>query len=153
MGMNNNMNMNNPMMMNMMMQMMNQNNNNNMMGMNNNMNMNNPMMMNMMNGQNQNNAINMPNQQIQQNGGNSGNINLIFSKDLSNYNIVTNYNESLGAVISKYIALTNDNNINMYICNGKRLSESLTVGESNLTEGCLINVVPTQNILGAKKKK
>ena len=133
----------------------------NMQGMNMNMDMNmmmnNQLLMNMFyqwlnsqnNNQNQNNTF-VNNQQFQPNQNNSnGIINLVFNKDMRNYNIVTNYNESLGTVIGKYIDLTKDYNINMYISNGKKLNESLTVGEAGLMEGCLINVVPTQNILGA----
>ena len=136
-------------------------NNQNMQGMNMDMNMmmNNQIMMNMfyqwLNSQNinpnpnQNNTF-INNQQPQPNQNNNiGVVNLVFNKDMRNYNIVTNYNESLGTVIGKYIDLTKDYNINMYISNGKKLNESLTVGEAGLMEGCLINVVPTQNILGA----
>ena len=168
----NNMNMNNmndPMMMNFYMQFMQMMNNanNNMMWMNNTMNMNNmnnPNMnmqfMQMMNNMNQNQSNNnMNNQQFQQNQnyqnniqnnqGIKGAINLQFTTDISSYNIVTNYNESLGTVIGKYISMTNDINVNMYIFNGKKINESLTVGEAGLYDGSLIHVVPTKNIIGA----
>ena len=136
-------------------------NNQNMQGMNMDMNMmmNNQIMMNMfyqwLNSQNINpnpnqNNIFINNQQPQPNqNNNSGVVNLVFSKDMRNYIIVTNYNESLGTVIGKYMDLTKDYNVNMYICNGKKLNESLTVGEAGLMEGCFINVVPVQNIIGA----
>ena len=136
-------------------------NNQNMQGMNMDMNMmmNNQIMMNMfyqwLNSQNinpnpnQNNTF-INNQQPQPNQNNNiGVVNLVFNKDMRNYNIVTNYNESLGAVIGKYMDLTKDYNVNMYICNGKKLNESLTVGEAGLMEGSFINVVPVQNIIGA----
>ena len=150
--------MNNPVMMSMFIQWM---NNQNMQGMNMDMNMiiSNQIMMNMFyqwlnsqninQNQNQNNTF-INNQQPQSNQNNNiGAINLMFSKDMKNYPIVTNYNESLGTVIGKYINLTKDYNINMYIYNGKRLNESLTVGEAGLIGGSVIIVTPTQNILGA----
>ncbi len=141
----NNMNMNN---MNMNQMMMNFNN-----SMNNNMNMNNldmnQMMMNFMNNMNNNNM----NNNIGMNNQNQQNqkpvINLCFNKENKVYNILTDHSESLGSVISKYINQTNDSNINMYIVNGKKLNESLTVGESGLLNGATINVVPVDNILGA----
>ena len=126
--------MNNPMMMNSFQNNMNSFNPGN---------MNPQMMMNMMKQQ----WNNMPNNQMNNNIQNP--INIIFSKDMTTYNIITNFNETLGAVISKYINVTNDNNINMYIVNGKKLNESLTVGEAGLMQGTVVNVVPTQDILGA----
>ena len=115
--------MNNPVMMSMFIQWM---NNQNMQGMNMDMNMmmSNQIMMNMFyqwlnsqninQNQNQNNTF-INNQQPQSNQNNNiGAINLMFSKDMKNYPIVTNYNESLGTVIGKYINLTKDYNINMH---------------------------------------
>jgi hypothetical protein len=151
------MGMNNPMIMNMFFQwLMTQNININGMNMNNN----NPFMMNNMqnmnnmnnmnnNFQNQNN-FNMNNQQFQpyQNNNIEG-INIIFCKDMSNYNIIANYSETLGSLIGKYINMTKDTNVNMYFFNGKKLNESLTVGEAGLMEGSMVSVVGTKNILGA----
>ena len=175
--MNNNMDMNNPMMANMFNQWM-MNNPNYMNMMNNSINMNNPMMFNlfmqfmqymqMMNQNNQNNFnmnnqnnfnmnnqnnFNMDNQQFQQNQNNSGIINIVFSKDLKNYIIQTKHSESFGTVIGKYISQTQDSNVNMYIFNGKKINESLTVGEAGLMEGSVIYVVVTKNIIGAFKTK
>ena len=171
--MNNNMDMNNPYIANMFNQWI-SNQNLNMMNMS--MNMNNPMMFNlfmqfmqymqMMNSNNQNNFnmnnqqfqqnqnnFNMNNQNIQQTQNNEGIINIVFSKDLKNYIIKTKYNESFGAVMGKYISQTKDNNVNMYIFNGKKINESLTVGEAGLMEGSVIYVVVTKNIIGALKVK
>ena len=151
----NNMNMNNMNMNNMNMNQMNMMNNQF-----NNMNMNNMdqnqlmLMMNMFmqnmnaNNGNPNNFMNNQNT-VQTNDNDPNTINLFFCKELKTYNILTNYNESLGTVISKYISQTQDNNVNMYITNGKKINESLTVGEAGLIGGSIINVVPTQNILGA----
>ena len=116
----------------------------------NNMNMNNmgtnQMMMNFNNfmNNNMNNNIGMNNQNQQKPV-----INLCFHKENRTYNILADYSESIGSVITKYINQTNDTNINMYIVNGKKLNESLTVGESGLLNGVTINVVPVDNILGA----
>ena len=174
-----NMNMNNmdQNQMMLMMNMMQNNNNMNNMNMNNmnNMNMNNMNMMNNqfnnmnMNNMDQNQLMYMMNMFMQNMNANNGNpnnfmnnqntvqtddnnantINLFFCKEQRTYNILTNYNETLGTVISKYISQTQDNNVNMYITNGKKINESLTVGEAGLIGGSTINVVPTQNILGA----
>ena len=157
--MNNNIDMNNPVIANMFNQwMINQNIN----MMNNSMNMNNPMMSNifmqfmqymqMMNQNNQNN-FNMNNQNFQQNQGGQGIINIVFSKDLTLYNIKTKYSESFGSVMGKYINQSKDFNVNWYIFNGKKINESLTVGEAGLTEGSTVYVVVPQNIIGALKIK
>ena len=132
------MNNNNPFMMNNMQNMNNMNNMNNNFQNQNNFNMN-----------NQNN-FNMNNQQFQpyQNN-NIGGINIIFCKDMTNYNIIANYSETLGSLIGKYINMTKDTNVNMYIVNGKKLNESLTAGEAGLMEGSVVNVVETKKILGA----
>ena len=147
-------NMNNPNFMNnnqMMMMMNNPNfmNNNQMMMMMNNPNFmnNNQMMMNNMPMQNMDFG-NMNNQEGINNNANGG-FNLIFTKDMKNYIIIANFNDPLGKVIGKYIDTTKDTNVNMYIFNGKKLNEGLTVGEAGLKDQSLINVVPTQNILGA----
>ena len=63
---------------------------------------------------------------------------------------MTNYNESLGSVISKYMDLTHDYSVNMYIHNGKKLNESLTVGEAGLLDGVIIFVVRVTDVNGAE---
>ena len=169
--MNNNINMNNPMMANMFNQWM-MNNPNYMNIMNSSMTMNNPMMFNifnqfmqymqMMNSNFQNNNnmnvvgqnnFDINNQNYQQNQNNEGIINLVFCKDLKNYIIKTKSSETFGTVMGKYISQTKDSNVNMYIFNGKKINESLTVGEAGLMEGSVVYVVVTKNILGAAKKK
>ena len=135
--------------------MMNQNQNNNMMNMNN-MDMN-QMMMNFNNfvNNNSNNNNNMfnnnnmeiNNQQNQQNNNNT--ITLIFTTKQATYTIMTNYNETLGSVISKYIDMTHDNSINLYIHNSKKLNESLTVGEAGLLNSSVIYVVKVEEVNGA----
>ena len=156
---NNMMNMNNMNMNNMNNMNMNNMNNMNMNNMNmNNMNMNNmdmnQMMMNFnnymnnnMNNNIMNNNMGIINPQNQQNNENV--VNLIFKTKMSKYTIKTNYNETLGSVISKYLDMTRDNNINLYIHNGKKLNESLTVGEAGLLDGAYIYVVPTDDLKGA----
>ena len=144
----NNMNMNNMNMNNMNMNNMNMNN----MNMNN-MNMNNmdmnQMMMNFNNymNNNMNNNMGIINPQNPQNNDNV--INLIFKTKISKYTIRTNYNETLGSVISKYLDITHDYSINLYIHNGKKLNEGLTVGEAGLMDGAYIYVVPTEDLKGA----
>ena len=141
---------------NILMGMMNQNQNNNMMNMNN-MDRN-QMMMNFNNfvnnnNNNNNNNINnnifnnnnmgMNNQQNQQNNNNNI-ITLIFTTKQATYTIMTNYNETLGSVISKYIDMTHDYSINLYIHNSKKLNESLTVGEAGLLNSAVIYVVKVE---------
>jgi len=154
---NNMMNMNNMNMYQMMMlyyqfmnnmNMMNQNQNNNMMNMN-------QMMMNFNNylkniNNNNNNIFNNiggNNQQNQQNNNNI--ITLIFTTKQATYPIMTNYNETLGTVISKYIDKTHDYSINLYIHNSKKLNESLTVGKAGLLNSAIIYVVKVENVNGA----
>ena len=147
--MNNSINMNNPMMFNLFMQFM-----QNMQMMNqNNQNMNNQNNFNMNNQQFQQNQINfnMNNQQFQPDSNNSGIINIVFSKDLCHYIIKTKYSESFGTVMGKYISQTKDSNVNMYIFNGKKINESLTVGEAGLMEGSVVYVVETKKVIGATK--
>ena len=125
--------------------------NNNMMNMN-------QMMMNFnnyINNNNNNNNINnnifnnigMNNQPIQQNNNNV--ITLIFTTKQATYTILTNYNETLGSVISKYIDMTHDYSINLYIHNSKKLNESLTVGEAGLLNSAVIYVVKAEEVNGA----
>ena len=76
-------------------------------------------------------------------------MNNILNNKLTINNIIANYSETLGSLIGKYINITKDTNVNMYFFNGKKLNESLTVGEAGLMEGSMVNVVGTKNILGA----
>ena len=141
---------------------MNMNNMNNINNMNlnngNNMNMNNMDMNQMMmnfnnfvnnNSNNNNNMFNnnnmgINNQQNQQNNNNT--ITLIFTTKQATYTIMTNYNETLGSVISKYIDMTHDYSINLYIHNSKKLNESLTVGEAGLLNSSVIYVVKVEEV-------
>ena len=135
--------------------MMNQNQNNNMMNMNNMdrnqmmMNFNNFVNNNSNNNNNMfnNNNMEINNQQNQQNNNNT--ITLIFTTKQATYTIMTNYNETLGSVISKYIDMTHDYSINLYIHNSKKLNESLTVGEAGLLNSSVIYVVKVEEVNGA----
>ena len=99
---------------------------------------------------------NQPNQQIPQNPQNPqpqiyGMKNLVF-KHKTTQNTVTiqaNDDETLGSVINKYINKSGDNHINLYINNGKKLNESLTVSEAGLIDYCIIDVVATDELKGA----
>ena len=124
-------------------------NQNNMMMIMNNMDMNQTMtnFNNYMNNNIMNNNMNMNNHQNQQYYNKI--VNVIFMKKLSKYTIVTNYNEAIANVISKYLDLTGDNNINLYIHNGHKINESLTVGEAGLMDGAIVYVVETQELIGA----
>ena len=64
-------------------------------------------------------------------------------------NIQVNNNETLGSVINKYINKSGDNHINLYITNGKKLNESLTVAEAGLIDYCTIDVVAIDELEGA----
>ena len=57
--------------------------------------------------------------------------------------------ESLGSVIGKYFSKSGDININIYINNGKKLNESLTVAEAGLIDNSNIEVVSTNDLEGA----
>ena len=95
---------------------------------------------------------NQPQQnQPQQNTNNSELKNLIFKHKTTRvtYNIQVNNNETLGSVINKYINKSGDNHINLYISNGKKLNESLTVAEAGLIDYCLVDVVAIDELEGA----
>ena len=151
-------------------------NNQCMMGMNNQNNIgnNNPGMMNMNNldintmknmlriwGFNEimiNNFINMfyqQNQQFQQPKNNIASLNLIFQNRINQNRIIiqANINESVASVINKYINKSGDYHINLYIFNGKKLNETLTLAESGITDNCHINVVELDELEGAHKIK
>ena len=108
-----------------------------------------------------NNTINMyfPNfqqnqqqqNQQQQNTNNSGLKNLIFKHKTTQAtcNIHATDNETLGSVINKYINKSGDNHVNLYIANGKKLNESLTVAEAGLIDYCTIDVVAIDELEGA----
>ena len=59
------------------------------------------------------------------------------------------YDENFSSVVSNYINKTNDTNVNYYLFNGQRLSESLTISQQGLKDGANIFVVWANNILGA----
>ena len=61
-------------------------------------------------------------------------------------------NESIASVINKYINKSGDNHINIYIFNGKKLNETLTVAEQGLINNCPIEVVPIDTLEGALNK-
>ena len=89
--------------------------------------------------------------QQQQNTNNSGLKTLVFKHktNQNSYTIFVNDNETLGSVISKYINKSGDNHINLYISNGKKLNESLTVAEAGLMNYCTIDVVAIDELEGA----
>ena len=101
-----------------------------------------------------NNFVNMYSQYQQQQeskNNNTGNINLTFKQKSTQKSviIITNYNETLGSVIGRYISKTGDNSVNLYICNSKKLNESLTVGEAGLMNYSIIDVVRIDELEGA----
>ena len=68
---------------------------------------------------------------------------------ITNITIQADYNETLGSVINKYINKSGDIHPNLYINNGKKINESLTVGEAGLINNAVIDVVPTDELEGA----
>ena len=129
-------------------------------------NMNNPQFMPNNNMNNFNNNQNMmmqgcaPNLQFQQqnnfNNMNNGpkipnQINLTFCDTIGSRRVViqTEPNEYMSSVINKYINKSADYNINIYIFNGKRISQSLTVAEQGLTDGVEIHVSNVGEVKGA----
>ena len=86
--------------------------------------------------------INMPNIQ----GGNSKpkseSITLIFiKKNKQNIFIETSLDESMASVVSKYIEISGDNNVNRFYNHGKKITEILTIKENGLKNKDLIEVV------------
>ena len=101
-----------------------------------------------------NNFINMfypQNQQFQQPNDNAGAVNLVFQNRINPNKIIiqANINESVSSVINKYINKSGDYHVNLYIFNGKKLNESLTLAESGITNNCYINVVELDELEGA----
>ena len=64
--------------------------------------------------------------------------------------IQADYKESIGSVVNKYITKSGDANINLYIVNGRRLDESMTVGQAGLIDNSFIDVVSIDDVEGAK---
>ena len=89
---------------------------------------------------NMNNGPKIPNQ-----------INLTFSDTIGSRRVViqTEPNEYMSSVINKYIKKSGDYNVNIYILNGKRISQSLTVAEQGLTDGVEIHVSNVGEVKGA----
>ena len=94
----------------------------------------------------QNNFNNMNNEQQ-----NPYQINITFSDTTGRKKIViqTEPNEHMSSVINKYINKSGDLNINIYIFNGKRINQSLTVAEQGLSDGVEINVSNVGEVNGA----
>ena len=82
---------------------------------------------------------------------NSGSINLYFKHKTTQIKtiILTSYNESIASVVNKYITKSHDYHVNLYINNGKKLNESLTVAESGLLDYSIIDVVAIDELEGA----
>ena len=87
--------------------------------------------------------INIPNIQ----GGNSKPksepITLIFKKKnkQSIYTIETSSDEPMASVVSKYIEISGDNNVNRFYNHGKKITEILTIKENGLKNNNIIEVV------------
>ena len=98
---------------------------------------------------------NMNNMQIQQNR-DPFKINLNF-KDTTETKraiIIAEPNEPMTSVINKYINKTGDiSATNLYIFNGKRIVQSLTVSELGITDGSEIYVSDIKNLEGGIKNK
>ena len=105
----------------------------------------------MMQGNGQNMAFNMNNMNNFNNGQTAPNqINIAFV-DGNNRKcmIQTTANEPMSSVINKYINKSGDNNINLYLFNGKRIVQSLTVAELGLTDGIELFVSNVGDLKGA----
>ena len=87
--------------------------------------------------------INLPNIQ----GGNSKPksepITIIFKKKNTQniYTIETSLDESMASVVSKYIEISGDNNVNRFYNHGKKITEILTIKENGLKNNNIIEVV------------
>ena len=98
---------------------------------------------------------NMNNMQFQQNR-DPYKINLTFRDTIGTKKIivVAEPNEPMSSVINKYINKTGDMNAsNLYIFNGKRVVQSLTVSELGITDGVEIFVSNIGTVEGAIKNK
>ena len=109
----------------------------NMMNMNNmimpNLNMNNIMMNNQM----KNNTITLRFEKINSQG--------IYER----YTVLCSLEDKISDVIQKYREKSNDNEDNLkFIFNSKILNPSITVGEADLSDGSLINIVEGNQIMG-----
>jgi len=151
-GMNNNMSQSqfiqminsNPMMLMMWNQMLQNMQNQNMF--NNQFNQNNSQMMQQ---NNQNMAFNMNNFNNGQTSPNQ--INIAFIDNTGRKVVVqTTQEEYMSSVINKYINKSGDNNINLYLFNGKRVVQSLRVAEAGLTDGVEIQVSNVGVLKGAE---
>ena len=105
----------------------------------------------MMQGNGQNMAFNMNNMNNFNNGQTAPNqINIAFVDNTDRKCVVqTTPNEYMSSVINKYINKSGDNNINLYLYNGKRVVQSLTVAELGLTDGVEIYVSNIGEVRGA----
>jgi len=78
-------------------------------------------------------------------------INLIFEN--INYGtkhiINANINETMASVVNRYLNKSNYNEPFMYVVNGKKINEILTVAETGLLNYHKINAIPIQNLEGA----
>jgi len=103
----------------------------------------------MMQGNGQNMAFNMNN--FNNNQGNPNQINIAFV-DNNNKKVMiqTTPEEYMSSVINKYINKSGDNNINLYLYNGKRVVQSLTVAELGLMDGTEIYVSNIGEVKGAQ---
>ena len=98
---------------------------------------------------------NMNNMQSQQNR-DPLKINLTFRDTIGSKRIliIADPNEPMSSVINQYINRTGDMSVtNLYIFNGKRIVQSLTVSELGITDGSEIYVSDIGNVEGAIKNK
>ena len=110
-------------------------------------------MVNMQPPQNMNNLANMQNFQNMTNYQRPNNyqININFMDvNWKKTIIITNPDEYMSSVINKYINKSGDSNMNnMYLFNGKKVVQSLTVAELGVMDGSEIYVVDSRTIKGA----
>ena len=102
----------------------------------------------MMQGNGQNMAFNMNNMNNGQTAPNQINIAFVDGNNRKCM-IQTTANEPMSSVINKYINKSGDNNINLYLFNGKRIVQSLTVAELGLTDGIELFVSNVGDLKGA----
>jgi len=79
-------------------------------------------------------------------------INLIFERSdyFGKITVTCEKDEMCSSVINKYINKTGDNDISIFICNGKKLNEAFSISELGLYDGSIIFVVSLRNVCGAK---
>ena len=70
-------------------------------------------------------------------------ITLLFKKrnNQNIFTIETSSDEKMASVVSRYIEISGDNNVNRFFYHGKRIPEILTIKESGLKNNDLIEVV------------